>query len=153
MTRTIAFTRSTTPMAALLCAVLIALALLTPHVNASAPPPSSVFVSWPKAMAVPEVEVSAQRDSHGRWYLDLQAEGFAFSELCQTVSGPQAIGHAHVYLGEEKIAAAYAPRVWLDDLPPGRHRIRVVLRSQDHRALVGPGGLIAGEAVVTVRAD
>jgi len=38
----------------------------------------------------------------------------------------------------------------LDPLEPGRHDVTVVLRGQDHRALLGRHGLIKAEAVVTV---
>lgn len=144
-------TRRTTSLAALMSVVLISLAVLTPHVNATAMPPRTVFAPWPDMRAAPDVELTARRDTYGRWYLDIEAEGFTFSDVCRTVSGPQTVGHAHIYLGEEKIAAAYAPRVWLGDLPPGRHRLRAVLRAQDHRALIGPDGQISGEIAVTVR--
>lgn len=134
---------NSTPLVAVLMVLALgALGVLAPHVNAAGGPPRSVFVAWPEEVPVPNPSISMRRTAGGGWVLDIKAEGFTFSDICQTVSGPQTSGHAHVYVGEQKIATAFAPRVWLDDLPAGTHEIRVVFRAQDHRALVGPDGMI-----------
>lgn len=126
------------------------MALFASQMNSNAGPPSSVFVSWPQDRQVPELVLTKGRFTDGNWYIDLQAEGFIFSDFCQTVQGPQTIGHAHVYSGEQKIASAFSPRVELGALSPGQHRFRAVLRAQDHRALIGPEGMIAAEIVIEV---
>ena len=134
----------------ILVTVLAGLALVSPQVNAAAGPPSSVFVSWPEDQPVPELRITAHQYADGGWYIDLAAAGFAFSDLCQAVDGPQTIGHAHVYQGERKVTSAFVPRVSLGHLRPGRHAYRVQLRAQDHRALVGPDGIIAATIVIEV---
>lgn len=133
-----------------LLAVLLVTALMASQVNSQSGPPRSVFVSWPADRKAPELVLTPGQYADGGWYLDLQAEGFAFSDLCQTVDGPQTVGHAHVYSGDRKIGAAYVPRADLGNLRPGRHRFRVVLRAQDHRALIGPAGMIDAEIVIVV---
>ena len=135
---------------AVMMVVLCMLAALAPMVNADAGPPASVFARWPEQRPVPLVHLTPARYPDGSWYVDLRADGFVFSAICQTVNGPQTIGHAHVYSGERKVAAAYTPRVDLGHLRPGRHSFRAVLRAQDHRALVGPKGLLAGTVVIDV---
>ena len=129
---------------------LAGLAVAAPQVNAAGGPPSKVFVSWPKDRPAPELRLTVGQFTDGSWYLEMQAEGFVFSDLCQTVDGPQTIGHAHVYTGEQKLTTAFVPRVPLGHLVAGRHSYRAMLRAQDHRALVGPDGLIASEIVFTV---
>jgi hypothetical protein len=131
-----------------LIALILTVAIGVPTVNALSGPPRSVFVSWPEAMPVPTPTVTAKRQSDGRWIIEIAAEGFVFSDICKTVSGPQAIGHAHVYEGDVKIAAAYAPRQDIGTFAPGKHRISVVLRAQDHRVLVSSTGLISAEIVL-----
>lgn len=136
--------------AGILLVGLIALALAASQVNAAGGPPQSVFVAWPEDRPAPQLQVTPGQYADGSWYVELAAEGFVFSDLCQSVDGPQTIGHAHVYQGERKVAAAYQPRVSLGHLVPGRHAYRAVLRAQDHRALVGPEGLIATTVVIEV---
>jgi hypothetical protein len=129
---------------------LMGLAVIAPQVNAAGAPPSSVFVAWPEGQSAPELKLSAGRYPDGSWHLDLAASGFTFSDLCQAVEGPQTIGHAHVYDGAKKIASAFVPRVPLGHLAPGQHRFHVILRAQDHRALVGSDGLISAEILIIV---
>ena len=130
--------------------VLCSTAAIASQVNSQSGPPRSVFVSWPQSLPVPTLELAPHQRRDGSWFLNLGAKGFAFSDICQAVSGPQAIGHAHVFSGERKIAAAYAPRVELGNLAPGTHRFRVVLRAQDNRALIGPDGLLDAEITLVV---
>ena len=130
--------------------VLCSTAAVASQVNSQSGPPSSVFVAWPETSNAPVLELIPHQRRDGSWYLDLHAPGFAFSEICQRVTGPQAIGHAHLYSGDRKIAAAYIPRVELGHLRPGKHRFRAVLRAQDHRALIGPDGLIDAEVTIAM---
>ncbi|MEL6997133.1 MAG: hypothetical protein AAFP68_02640 [Pseudomonadota bacterium] len=136
-----------------LIAVLFVTALMASQVNSKSGPPRSVFVAWPSEPSAPELVLTPGQYSAGTWFVDLRAEGFAFSELCQAVSGPQTIGHAHIYKGDTKVAAAYVPRAELGALSPGQHRFRAVLRAQDHRALIGPDGLITAQIVIHVPGD
>lgn len=131
-----------------LIALILTVAIGVPTVNAWSGPPRSVFVPWPEAIPVPTPEMTAIRQPDGHWLIEITAAGFVFSDICKTVSGPQAIGHAHVYEGDVKIATAYTPRLDVGLFAPGKHHITVVLRAQDHRTLVGPSGLITAEIVL-----
>jgi len=131
-----------------LLSLFLTVALGIPKVNAISGPPSSVFAQWPEAKPVPTVKVSATRQTDGRWQVTINAAGFVFSDICTTVDEPQAVGHAHVYEGDTKIGAAYAPITQIGPFAPGKHRISVVLRAQDHRTLVGPSGIIKAEIVL-----
>ena len=131
-----------------LISLFLTVALGIPKVNAISGPPSSVFAQWPETKPVPVPKVSATRQLNGRWQVTINAAGFVFSDICTTVEEPEAVGHAHVYKGDTKIAAAYAPITEIGPFAPGTHRISVVLRAQDHRTLVGPSGIITAEFVL-----
>lgn len=131
-----------------LIAVVLTVALGIPQVNAVSGPPNSLFAQWPETTPVPAVKVSATRQADGRWQVAIIATGFVFSDICTSVAVCEAVGHAHVYEGDTKIAAAYAPTTEIGSLALGTHTISVVLRAQDHRNFVGPGGIITAEIVL-----
>ena len=130
--------------------LLLAIAVLVPHLNAEAGPPASVFVRLDPGQPDPRIEAQAYAASGGEWLLRLDVEGFAFTDICAVVERGEPLGHAHVYTGDRKIAAAYEPIVSLGKLAPGEHSFRIMLRAQDHRALVGSSGLIEQEINIVV---
>ncbi|MGI9420558.1 MAG: hypothetical protein ACR2RA_22270 [Geminicoccaceae bacterium] len=131
-------------------AMLLAMAVLVPRLNANAGPPASVFVHLDPGRPDPRIEAQAFKAGGGEWLLRLDVAGFSFSDICTTVDEAEPIGHAHIYAGDQKIAAAYEPIVSLGKLAPGEHKLRIMLRAQDHRALVGASGLIEREIRVVV---
>ena len=131
-------------------AVLAALAVSAPSINADAGPPRSVFLRLPVGETVPEVDLQTYRHPSGHWHLRIAAKGFQFTSVCVAQADTIPVGHAHVIRDGVKVASAYHPIVDLGQLAPGRHRIRVILRGQDHGALVGPDGLIQAEIDVVV---
>lgn len=137
----------------ILATILFGLTLCVPIVNASAPLPRSLFLTLPENSPQPEVRLAAQRGRDGRWMLEITAERFEFTALCQANARAVPRGHAHVILDGTKFASAYAPFLDLGALPRGRHEIRVVLRGQDHRALVGRNGLIETSLTLDIPAQ
>lgn len=144
----IPFLRHMGPMMIFL--VMGVLAVTAPQINANAGPPPSVFLALEEEAALPKVALEVWRDAHGHWQVQISASDFQFTELCLTEAAAVPIGHAHVIRNGVKVASAYYPIVDLGQLPQGRHVIDVVLRGQDHRALVGPDGLITAQAVINV---
>ena len=128
-----------------LIALLPTIAFGVPRVNAESGPPRSVFAKWPESINAPVLKVSASRRADGRWQLNISAPGFVFSDICTSVAKPEAIGHAHLYDGDTKIAAAYTPTAVIGPFAPGTHHISVVLRARDHRTLLGKSGIIKAE--------
>ena len=138
--------------AALLAALLAALSVAAPLVNAAGGPPRALFLRLPADLPEPRLALSARQGADGAWSLMIAAEGFRFTGICRADAEAAPVGHAHVLLGEVKVASAFAPTVGLGRLGPGLHRVRVLLRAQDHRALVGRNGLIQAEMVIAVPA-
>lgn len=138
--------RTSAPVLAMLLTLLAAV----PWLNLEGGPPRSVFVQLDPERPDPEIDAEATRLSDGEWLLRIEVDGFSFSEICAVVKTGEPVGHAHVYAGDEKIAAAYQPILSLGSLSPGEHIFRIVLRAQDHRALVGASGLIERKVAIVV---
>ncbi|MEM8949585.1 MAG: hypothetical protein AAGA21_13650 [Pseudomonadota bacterium] len=130
--------------------LLIAMLAVIPWLNAEAGPPASVFVMLDPKTPDPRIEADVTSLPTGEQLLRLDVDGFTFSKICAAVETNEPIGHAHIYAGKQKIAAAYEPIVSLGKLPKGEHSLRIMLRAQDHRALVGSEGLIEREITVVV---
>ena len=139
------------PMA-LVAGLLGSLAAGAASFNATNMAPRSVFLTLPADVPQPSLALSATQDGSGAWLLRIDTTAFQFTDICITVSDPIPVGHAHVILNGAKIGAAYGPYMQIDALPPGRHRVSVVLRGQDHRALVGEHGLISATLMIDVPA-
>jgi hypothetical protein len=131
-------------------ALLLALIAIVPQLNAQPGPPESLFAALDPNLPEPQISAEAVETDDGEWVLYLDVEHFAFSEICQTVDAGEPVGHAHVYRGNTKVAAAYQPILSLGRLSPGEHSFRIMLRAQDHRALVGASGLIEGWVNITI---
>lgn len=129
---------------------LASLGVFASLVNAGSGPPRTLFAKFAAEEPVPSVAVSAVMDDDGRWVLAIEATGFRFTHLCTLTAEPVPVGHAHVYSGDRKLASAFYPVIDIGQLPPGRHEVRVVLRGQDHRALIGPLGLVEARTLIDV---
>lgn len=136
---------------AMMAGLLGSLAIGAPVYNAQHTAPRSVFLSLPAEIAEPSVTLSAERRASGRWVLRIDAVGFQFTQICLTEADPIPVGHAHIIVDGVKVASAYHPIIELGALPPGRHRVRAILRGQDHRALLGERGLIGAEVIIDVQ--
>ncbi|KIT17191.1 hypothetical protein [Jannaschia aquimarina] len=133
-----------------LAGLLTSLAVAAPIYNAGGGAPRAVFLELPARLPEPEVALRADPLPSGRWRLTLAARHFRFTDICVLEAEAVPLGHAHIVHDGVKLAAAYAPIVDIGPLPPGRHRIEAVLRAQDHRAILGRGGLIKGAVVIEV---
>ncbi|MEJ6403634.1 hypothetical protein [Yoonia sp. 2307UL14-13] len=134
----------------LIAALLSGLAVAAPAYNAVQVAPRSVFLILPRAQPEPTVSLRAVRRASGNWVLWIDTTDFQFTTICVAEAGAVPVGHAHVIRNGIKITSAYHPVVDLGPLPPGEHRISATLRGQDHRALLGQGGLLQGEITIRV---
>lgn len=137
------------PMA-LIAGLLGSLAAGAASFNANNTAPRSVFLTLPVGIPQPSLALSVAQDASGKWNLYMDTKAFQFTEICMTESEAIPVGHAHVILNGVKIGSAYRPIMHIGVLPPGQHRISVVLRGQDHRALIGQNGLIDAAFVIDV---
>ncbi len=135
---------------AIVAGFLGSLAIGAPSYNAQNTAPRSVFLTLPTDLPEPEIKMTVSQDASGHWQLRLDVSAFQFTTLCVSDAEAVPIGHAHIIRDGIKIASAYHPIVDLGRLAPGRHRISVVLRGQDHRALLGQDGLLQKQIIIAV---
>jgi hypothetical protein len=133
-----------------LAGLLAALSVAVPVLNTAAGPPRALFLQLPATLSEPELALTASGAPDGSWQLRIETKGFRFTALCVADAAAVPVGHAHVILDDRKIASAFVPVVDLGVLPPGDHQVQVVLRAQDHRALVGRHGLVQAWVVISV---
>ena len=139
-----------TAPAAFVSVLLLTLALGAPVINAASGAPRSVFLHLREDAPVPELSLRAEQLPSGRWRLYLDATAFRFTDICVTDADAIPVGHAHIIVAGQKIASAFQPVIDLPDLPPGAHVVTAILRGQDHRAFLGPDGLLKAEIVVRI---
>ncbi|UWQ79661.1 hypothetical protein K3725_01220 [Leisingera sp. S132] len=112
--------------------------------------PRAVFLEVGQHEPLPGLQLRTEQAAGGEWLLHIDAIHFTFSDVCLVQASGTHTGHAHVYQGGEKVGTAFTPVFSLGRLEPGQHEFSVMLRAQDHRALIGPYGLIAARVKVTV---
>lgn len=98
----------------------------------------------------PVLKVWSKRGDDGSWRLFLYTENFIIGDVRTSMIGDVPVGHAHIYRGEEKLLAAYTPIVELGAFDPGVHHLSVVLKSTDHRTILGANGAIEQDVVLNV---
>lgn len=98
----------------------------------------------------PALSMTVTPDGDG-WDVALDIELFEFSG--DAVDGPHqpGVGHVHLYLNGLKLQRMYSPEARIGALPRGRHEVRVVLNTNDHRAYAVGGQAV--EAVELIEVD
>lgn len=98
----------------------------------------------------PRLSMTVQPDGPG-WRVVVSATNFRFAP--DLVDQPHQIGtgHAHLYVQGIKIGRMLKPEASIGALPPGPHRVRVTLNSNDHKTYAVAGTPIEAEMIVTSR--
>ncbi len=138
------------PSLTCVAALYLGIAIAAPSYNAQQIAPRSVFLTLPDTLPAPELSLNLEPLASGRWRLTVEAAHFQFTELCVAEASALPVGHAHIIVNGEKVASAYQPIIDLDLEGEGLHQITVILRGQDHRALIGKDGLIAASMRIVV---
>ncbi len=128
--------------------VLCAASLAYPQLYGEDILPPNVFLRLAPHIPTPVLQVTAER-THSGWVLLLDTENWTFSDLCAQEKKGQLVGHAHIYLNDQKIGTTYLPIFYLDHLPKGEHTISVSLRATDHRIIVTNSGTILAHTTIT----
>lgn len=88
----------------------------------------------PASHAVPDVDIAVTKDALKGWNLQTKLKNFRFApENVNTQNNP---GEGHVYLNGKKLARLYSSWFHIENLPPGRNKITVGLKSNTHETLV-----------------
>ena len=97
----------------------------------------------------PAVSVSAVPQGDG-WMVQIDVQNFNFSEAMQDEEHVPGTGHGHVYLGGIKLGRVFDKTYDIGPLPPGQHRLRVSLNTNDHRTLSTNGKPVVAETIIEV---
>lgn len=137
--------------AVIIVALLLAtLAAAAPLVNSKGAPPRTVFLRLDSTVPQPAVSMDLRQTEGGRVMVRIHTRNFTFTEICLTDADAVPVGHAHVIVDGVKVASAFHPVVEIGPLEPGVHDVTVVLRGQDHRALLGDHGLLKVDASIDI---
>ena len=96
------------------------------------------------------VSVAAEPDANGGVNVRITTQGWRWTSEKAGGETAKEGGHAHIYVGDEKIAHVYEPRYYLEGLAPGVHRIRVTLNYDNHTDLTYNGKTIESTTTVTI---
>lgn len=98
--------------------------------------------------AAPKLAMTIAKDPMSGWNVTLVTENFTFAPTQVGSPAVDNTGHAHLYIGDQKIARIYGPHYHIPDLAPGQHDITVTLSSNDHAYYAVDGARIEARAVV-----
>lgn len=104
----------------------------------------------PDGEPVPTVELTVKPDPVAGWNVQVQTENFRFAPEELDSPGDWNAGHAHLYLGDKKVARLYGPWFHLTGVEPGDHQLRVTLNTNDHKDLKAGDGVVEAIAQFTV---
>ena len=96
----------------------------------------------------PEIAMTVTKDPMGGWNIALAVENFTFTPGAVNGENAPNTGHAHLYVGGQKVARLYSAHFHLPDLPLGQHEITVALNSYDHSVYVVDGVRVEARAIV-----
>ncbi|MEM7545089.1 MAG: copper chaperone PCu(A)C [Pseudomonadota bacterium] len=98
----------------------------------------------------PTLSISAEETASG-WRIRSDATNFRFAP--EAMDGPHVAGegHGHLYIGGIKIMRVTAEEVEIGALPPGEHKIRVTLNTNDHQMYMAGDAPVTAVTVVTAR--
>ena len=108
------------------------------------------FVSNQNNEPMPEMQLTANIDLAGNWYVILDVENFQLEGARKTSSSAKLSGHAHIYLDSRKVATARSSKIMLGALKPGRHVITADLRTPDHKLIVTENGAVTKRIEIVV---
>ncbi|MEM9145858.1 MAG: copper chaperone PCu(A)C [Pseudomonadota bacterium] len=95
----------------------------------------------------PQVALAATRDGEG-WRILADVSRFRFAPEAMDGAHAPGEGHGHLYVGGLKIGRMTGPELRLGRLPPGRHRVRLTLNTNDHRAYATGGTAVTAEIAI-----
>lgn len=100
------------------------------------------------ADGAPEVAMEVLKDPTGGWNITLATQNFTFTPEAANQDNTPNTGHAHLYVGDQKIARLYGPYFHMPDLATGQHEITVTLSSNDHSFYMVDGTRVEARAMI-----
>lgn len=95
----------------------------------------------------PTVSLSATRENEG-WLVNARLEHFRFAPELLGLPHMPGEGHGHLYLGGVKITRMLFETIEIGALPPGEHRLRLTLSTNDHQTCLSGGAPVSDEITI-----
>ncbi len=89
----------------------------------------------PPGSDAPTLSATVIKDTKSGWNLHLTTTNFTFAPDQVNQSHQPGLGHAHVYVNDEKIARLYGPWLHIPSLPQGNVEVTVELNANTHEPL------------------
>jgi len=109
------------------------------------------YVSKEQNEPVPDMNIYADVDEAGNWFVMLDVQNFRLEGDSRTGGRETLSGHAHIYVDSRKVATARSQKITLGELQAGRHVITADLRTRDHKLIVTDKGAITKRIEIVVR--
>lgn len=108
------------------------------------------ILNIPEDIPAPAIAIETEKTETG-WRIHVNVENFELAEsTMHTGNINYDTGHAHLYVSGLKIARVFEDTVELGKLGPGKHELRVILVSDDHRALKVDGEFVTAATTIEV---
>lgn len=97
----------------------------------------------------PSVSFTAEEDAKSGWNITLKTDKFKFTP--ENVNGENVVGegHAHLYVGGEKVARLYGPNFHYDEAFDGTKTFRVTLNANNHEEYAVDGDVIDAQQQIS----
>lgn len=99
---------------------------------------------------IPTVEIAIIEDAMIGYNVQIDVTDFTFAPQHASSEYVDGEGHAHLYIDGVKIGRVYGEWVYVGELNPGLHEIKVTLNGNDHSMLMADGLEIADAVVIAV---
>jgi hypothetical protein len=93
-------------------------------------------INIPEHEALPEIDIITHKDPKSGWNVEIVTKNFRFAPEHASQDHISGEGHAHLYIDNKKIRRLYGEWTHVDNLKPGRHKIRVNLNANNHSPLI-----------------
>ena len=123
-----------------------------PHIHQSKLQSGDVY-ELADDMPTPKLQLDAEADISGNWYVNLDLENFQFENGSNQYDPDMPMGHVHLYIDAKKVATARDSKIMLGKLNPGKHVITADIRTVDHKLIVSSLGSISKRVEIMVPGD
>lgn len=123
-----------------------------PHIHQSKLQSGNVY-QLADHMPTPKLQLDAEADVTGNWYVNLGLKNFQFENSSKQYDPEMPMGHVHLYIDAKKVATARDSKILLGKLSPGKHVITADIRTVDHKLIVSSLGSISKRVEIMVPGD
>ncbi len=96
-------------------------------------------IDLPSHENLPAISLRVTEDAHSGWNVRILTQNFRFAPENASTEHIEGEGHAHLYIDNKKISRVYGEWTHIDNLSPGRHKVKVSLNANNHSPFLHDG--------------